>query len=706
MKRLALFIVFFILVLHNNAQKLFPENSGVIDVTKAPYNAKGDGATDDTEAIQQALDAYPNGSRVIYLPPGTYLISDRLDWPTGSHGGHDQKRTTLQGAGIDHTILKLKDNATLFQGTDGTKAMIWTGNSPAQRFGNHIFDLTVSTGKGNPGAIGVQFNSSNQGAMRNVKIIDEDNQAKIGLDMGFTDEIGPLLIKNVTIEGFETGINSWWQVNSMTFEDITLKNQRLYGLHNYHQAIRVRKLKSINSVPGLFNRKDSWGDVAIIDSEFEGIGDVSGISAIWNQKAMYCRNLDFTGDFQNSINNDDKGRDCGDIQDAHVEEAHSHCNIHTLFPTPEKSLNLPIKEIPEIAWEAPSTWKSPMDFGAKGDGSTDDTKAVQDALNSGATTVYFPGGKKFNLNGTIEISGPVRHIIGLRGQIGGNVTFKLVDQSVGDAPVVVFERFTASVNDNVVMENASSRTFVVSHLLNISARGSGTGDFFINDIVGGALKLTNKDQHVWARAINVEVADEPSIQNNGAFLWVFGYKTEKDGVKLLTTDGGFTEVIGAMIYNNTGDNQKKPFIINTESNVSVQSWSERHFGSNRYENLVEETRDGITKTLKSADKLNGGPFFYVGYQDSVPSVPTVIAEKNPAKIRVYPNPASDMLYIETGTDRASYDVIIYNSVGQVVKNETITSTKKVISISELAKGMYWIKLNSATGPTQIPFVKQ
>jgi hypothetical protein len=50
------------------------DQPGIINVKDAPYSARGDGKTDDTAAIQRAIDA---GSKV-FLPKGTYLISDTL----------------------------------------------------------------------------------------------------------------------------------------------------------------------------------------------------------------------------------------------------------------------------------------------------------------------------------------------------------------------------------------------------------------------------------------------------------------------------------------------------------------------------------------------------------------------------------------------------------------------------------------------------
>ena len=131
---------------------VFPSDAGVINVKDAPYNAKGDGVTDDTAAIEQALGAYPNKNKIIYLPNGTYLVSDQLQWAAGS-GGQSQKRTILQGQNTGKTVIKLKNSAPGFTNPLFPKAVIWTGKAPAQRFRNAIRNLTVDTGTGNPGAI-------------------------------------------------------------------------------------------------------------------------------------------------------------------------------------------------------------------------------------------------------------------------------------------------------------------------------------------------------------------------------------------------------------------------------------------------------------------------------------------------------------------------------------------------------------------------
>ncbi|MET7687975.1 glycosyl hydrolase family 28-related protein [Streptomyces sp. NPDC005483] len=63
-----------------------------INATKTPYSATGDGTTDDTTALQNALNAAGTGGTV-YLPAGTYRTSAPLTIPPGvtlrsSHGDH------------------------------------------------------------------------------------------------------------------------------------------------------------------------------------------------------------------------------------------------------------------------------------------------------------------------------------------------------------------------------------------------------------------------------------------------------------------------------------------------------------------------------------------------------------------------------------------------------------------------------------------
>ncbi len=61
-----------------------PAKSNIFVVTKYPYNAKGDGTTDDTAAFQAALvNAAANGGGIVFVPGGDYRLNGTLTIPSG-----------------------------------------------------------------------------------------------------------------------------------------------------------------------------------------------------------------------------------------------------------------------------------------------------------------------------------------------------------------------------------------------------------------------------------------------------------------------------------------------------------------------------------------------------------------------------------------------------------------------------------------------
>ena len=600
----------------------FPADSGVVNVRE--YGARGDGVTDDTAAIQRALDSYPNGSRIIYLPAGNYRISDTLKWPKGSHSGHSYKRTILQGQGEHLTLIRLRDNCPGYEqsGQDGKanlKAVVWTGGAPAQRFRNAVRDLTISTGSRNPGASGLQFNASNQGCVRNVTIRSEDRDGRVGLDLGHTDEIGPLLVKNVTVIGFEEGIRTWWPVNSCTFEHIRLMDQTRYGWHNYHQMIFVRDLVSSNSVPALYNRKDSWGSVTLTDSALFGV-DAADQRGIFNQRQLYVRNTRVEG-YDKAIDNSDKGRDKGDITGPGlIREDTSHANVASLFrndiaesgvlPPDGAGLFLPVKETPKIPWGDPSReWTNVVAFGADPTGVTNSVAALQAAVDSGCPTVYLPGGCRFRFEGEVELRGPLARIIGLEGRFDGSpeqpLVLRLVDGShprgLPDAPAVILERYQAS---NLEIHHESERTLVVSSCIGGYVRGLGRGDLFVEDACV-RLNLETSGQNVWCRQLNTENTGT-MLLNNGANLWILGMKTEKIGTIIHTANGGRTEALGIFIYSNQGWDKTIPAFVIEDSSVFLAGVNERNFNRRPVSLWMRETQDGVTKEMKTPFRVYVG----------------------------------------------------------------------------------------------------
>lgn len=80
---------------------------GVFNVKQ--YGAAGDGATDDTAAIQATIDAVPASGGTVMFPPGTYIVV-----PTQTRGLAIKSNLRIAGAG-EQSVIKIKDRAGNWQ---------------------------------------------------------------------------------------------------------------------------------------------------------------------------------------------------------------------------------------------------------------------------------------------------------------------------------------------------------------------------------------------------------------------------------------------------------------------------------------------------------------------------------------------------------------------------------------------------------------
>jgi hypothetical protein len=111
--------------------------SGSYDVTLPPYNAKGDGVTDDTAAIQAAIDAGALINGEVVCPPGRYLISAPLVIASGIVSLSGSSTMSAQAASFSTAIkLVAGSNCRLLTVADGALAnvhgILWDGNKTNQ----------------------------------------------------------------------------------------------------------------------------------------------------------------------------------------------------------------------------------------------------------------------------------------------------------------------------------------------------------------------------------------------------------------------------------------------------------------------------------------------------------------------------------------------------------------------------------------------
>lgn len=586
---------------------VYPSDFGALNVTEAPYFAKGDGTTDDTAAIQRALDAHPSSGAIIYLPNGIYRISDTLHWPHGSNPGGEERETVLQGQSREGTVLRLSDNCPGFGSPRSPKSPIMTGQAPAQRFGNEIHNLTVDTGAGNPGACGIQFIANNQGGVYDVTIVSGDGQGVKGLDLGYTDEQGPCLIKNVRVQGFDIGVYASTSVASITLEHISVESQNKAGVRNDGQPFTLRDLRSRNTVPALIA---GGGFTTLVGAHLSGIGGAASQPAVMALSTLSAQDIQTTG-YKFALS--DRTAHTRDIAGPSLPLFLSRPAV-SLFGTPGSPLRLPIRETPELPWADPKTWVSPQKFGAKTDDGQDDSEAIQKAIDSGSSTVYLPRGG-YTIAHTIIIRGAVRRIIGgkaflmvaapLSGQ--AQPVFRL---SAGTPPVVTLEGINTDFSGGpfYFMEDNSPRTLVLRRLaINFQAadafHGSGPGTVFIEDVVGRYFNF--HQQTVWARQFNVE-GDGLHVLNDAGTMWILGLKTEGGGTLLETRGGGKTELLGSFTYT-VGAHLPNPMFV-VDNSTAALSFGEVCYTGQPYDTIVRQVRGAETKVMKKTDPAWGGAF--------------------------------------------------------------------------------------------------
>ncbi len=568
------------------------------------YGAKGDGVTDDTAAIVATFKAIddvpfsrPNADNsMVYLPDGTYLVSDTIFF---------RQYRALQGQSEDRTIIKLRDNTPGY-GADATspKAVIRTIYSNNESFANYIRNLSVDTGKGNPKATGISYNTHNTGMLERVTIRAGEGGA-VGLDLSET-EFGPGMIKDVTIDGFDYAIRTPGQPSHATLANISLMNQRVMGIENRF-PMSIQGLTSVNTVPAVVN-VGGFGQLVLVDAQLSG--GSPDTAAIQNTGSVYLSKIETSG-YKAALQNQGamvSGSSLGEFVEGEKPSLASGLSGH---------LQIPRATPPEEPLPPVSQWVIPVD------GPGDDTAAVQQAMDSGAEVVFLPYDSNYTLTDTVIVRGNVKHVIGMgRGGFGGSITDfaskpMIRVQGNGRTPVT-FEWTGTSTYPNsnhISLEMASNEDLYLKgyapYLYGIVTNASGARGRLFMDEYTGSLKLSD-GLLAQVRQLNTENNPfDPAnprpiptyVENDGAKLVVLGWKTEAPAIHAVTKAGGQTSVLGGFFRDFFGEAiypaiKTIPYFQTTDASFSGSYFTYANACGNSRELHAVETQGGVSKEVR------------------------------------------------------------------------------------------------------------
>ena len=645
----------------------------VLDVTKPPSHAKGDGVTDDTQALSAAMrfvrDHYEalegegvgaitgqkwgaacyrklRGTWTIYLPDGKYLVSDTVSqgWPALAFNirngwwnvnrvlvnspEHEKEldpgyysRGIFDGALIygewnydiqivgqsrNKTVIQLKDSSPGF-GEGEAKAVVsyyLLQRGSNCNVGNFIQNLTIETGNGNPGAVGLKWNSSNWGGVRNLAIRSGDGLGRAGLMMGRNNALG--YHHDLLVEGFDVGIElTAGRETTVALEYATLSGQRKTairvggtGIHGA-DCLSARKILT-RDAPLAFSVGEA-GHVVLLESELTTKKEEDAAMVVERDGHLFARDISLSG-YRSAVL---KGTEVA-LKGASIREFVSDAPVSLNPDGSPQSMRLPVKDWPMILPETDlSKWASVTDFGAVGDGLTDDTAAIQRAMASGKPVVYFPKAN-YVINGTVNIPATVREVSCMWAGIyrseasepDGPAMFRVAEPL--DQPLLVRQTVTGG---GVFLDHDADRTVVLQDVIPFfhharnwaqgpdmlfpgpAAQNTGvwrsyrnsrpdgaTKEVFVNNCMyfapGGIGKMDALENvRAWVRMVDNEHVPGAQFAFRRSEVWILGFKTENSKTLFQVEDKSRVEVLGGTFL--SWEPNQGPLVISRDSLVSM-----------------------------------------------------------------------------------------------------------------------------------------
>ncbi|KAE9372961.1 glycoside hydrolase family 55 protein [Stipitochalara longipes BDJ] len=401
------------------------------------YGAVGDGVTDDTKAIKNAMTngtrcgAGCNGSTtknaIVYFPPGQYLISSTIPMPFGTQviGDANTRPTLVATSGFIGLGVLSTDEYTGApgKGIDGGDPEYYVNTANFYRqIRNIVIDIRQITSSAGVVTC-LHYQVAQATSLQNVELIAAAGSSQIGM---FAENGSGGQISDVTFTGGGVGLkggNQQFTAQRLSFNGCTIGIQVIWDWGWVWKSITMTNINVGFQLVG-DNGIGNIGSVSIMDSSFTNVGTAVIVKPItstpgMNSTSVILENVALSG--VKIAVADTTGTTLLGASSALIDE-------WAIGPTYEGSTSARTfskggkigsyrrqfslldskgayfeRPKPQYEDQDVSSFVHVKDLGAKGDGSTDDTAAFQSALYSSLGKILFVDAGSYILTSTVTI---------------------------------------------------------------------------------------------------------------------------------------------------------------------------------------------------------------------------------------------------------------------------------------------------------------
>jgi Pectate lyase superfamily protein/SMP-30/Gluconolactonase/LRE-like region len=439
------------------AASIYPtrlNDPAAVYLTAEEFHVHGDGIEDDSAAVQAAIDKVQasKGEGIVFIPQGRYRISRTIYlWPGVRVIGYGAQRPVFVLGG--HTPAYQDGIAYMFffAGARPRREGSVTSRSPYHfpptprgvvppsrtvpdanpgTFYSAMSNVDFEIGLGNPGAVAIRFHAAQHAFLSHIDF-------SIGSGFAGVHEVANEA-EDLHFHGGQFGImarkpSPAWQ---FTLIDSTFDGQREAAIRENEAGLTLVH-DEFRNVPTAVSIDPHYSDqLWIKNSRFENItgpavliGNESSRMTEINFENVLCSHVPVFAKLRES------GREFRQVADTYKVDIFSH-GLSLAYPGAQAAFKTryessPLAALPPPAPPAihplpdPGTWVDVRSLGIKGDGVSDDTAALQKAIDD-HPALYFPSGR-YLLHDTLTLR-PNTVLIGLH---PSTTQFDLADGTPG-----------------------------------------------------------------------------------------------------------------------------------------------------------------------------------------------------------------------------------------------------------------------------------